>query len=225
MKTTTFLLTAAATAGIASMATAASELQLDVNALIVSVDNSGMADLDSAVARGSSGFSTTYTGSITMNDGPLSDLAGILCDGVPFAVTGSLNDFTGSIDFVNGQVAGGSFTVEVVETGGEINTYSAQIASGIGAINTQAGQGFQIDGLTFAGMFSSGTFAGVDVSRWFEAQPLPGSFLTFQFEPNADGVDTDTDIDIFVVVPLPAGGAIASVALIGLAGVRRRRLA
>lgn len=221
MKTTPLLLAAAATAGFASISSAAVELQIDVNSLVVSVDNGG----DGGESfRGNGSFGTNYTGSISMNDGPQSVLAGLLCDGMPLGVSGTLTDFTGTINFTNGEVDGGSFTVEVMESGGGTNTYSADIGT-VGSIKEQAGQGFQIDGLTFNGMFSSDTFAGADVTRWNEAEPLPGSFLTFQFEPGADGVDDETDIDIFVVVPLPAGGAMASAALIGLAGVRRRRLA
>jgi hypothetical protein len=212
MKTTTFLFAAAAAAGLATAAHADTELQIDVNSLVVSTSG------------GSGSFGADFTGSLEMNDGPESNLAGLLCDGMPLGIDGTLSDFSGTINLQNGTVSGGSFTIEVTESGGGTNSYMAQIASGVGSVEPQAGQGFQIDGLTFQGMFSSDTFAGADVSPWFGAQPLPGSFLTFQFEPNANGVDDETDIDIFVVIPLPAGGAMASAALVGLAGVRRRRL-
>jgi hypothetical protein len=228
--------TAFVAAGTSSAALGANELQLDVNSLtaqavgvMAASPNQQRVGYDSSMvgyeaARGS-GFGVGYTGSVTMVDDSNSMLAQILCDGNPLAISGSLTDFTGQINFVNGQVDGGSFTVTVLESDGvTTNSYAASIRSGIGFIKTQAGQGFSIDGLTFEGMFSSDTFAGVDVSRWNAAEPLIGSFIQFQFDPNANGVDTDTDIDIFVVVPLPAGGALATIGLVGLAGVRRRRM-
>jgi|GEM_PF-1594613 len=234
---TGLITTAFVAAGAASTAMAGNELQIDVNSLTVQTVAAPSTQIDSNqlgytadmmgadVARGTGGFGTSYTGSITMSDDSNSVLTQILCDGNPLAVSGTLSDFTGQIDFVDGQVDGGTFTVTVVESDGvTMNTYSADIRSGAGFIKTQAGQGFSIDGLTFMGMFSSDVFAGVDVSRWNEAEPLSGSFIQFQFDPNADGVDTETDIDIFIVVPLPAGGALATVGLVGLAGVRRRRL-
>ena len=220
----------------ASMVLASNELQIDVNSLRVQVmdngftgptasDSTGFA-LGDAVTRGGA-FGTTFTGSISMADDATSNLAGLLCDGVPLLSTGSLFDFTGQIDFVGGVVNGGSFTVTVLESDlVTMNSYTASIAQGVGQINTQAGQGFSIDGLTFAGMFSSSIFSGVDVSRWDDAEPLFGSFIQFQFNPNANGVDDETDIDIFVVVPLPTAPALAGVGLAGmLLGVRRRRLA
>ncbi len=193
----------------AGVASATIELQIDVNAL-------------TAAASGP-GFDENFTGSVDLSDNGNSALAGILIDGVQQAFAGTLNDFTGTINLNNGDVTGGSFTVAVLESDNvTINTYSATISSGAGDVNSQAGQGFNIDGLTFQGMFSSSTFAGVDVSAWFDAQPLTGSFLQFAFNPNMQGVDTQSDIDIFVTVPLPAGGAMAFVGLAGLASVRRR---
>lgn len=206
----TLAMTAAAVAMLAGagVASATTELQIDVNAL---------------TATAGPGFSTSYTGNVTLTTNVNSMLAGMLIDGVGQSFNGTLDDFNGTINLVNGAVTGGSFSVDVLESDAvTVNTYSASIMSGAGAVGTQAGQGFTIDGLTFAGAFTSATFAGVDVSPWFNAQPLTGSFLQFAFSPDAQGVDTQSDIDIFVTVPLPAGGAMAFVGLAGLAGVRRR---
>ena len=180
-------------------------------------------DVNALTATAGPGFSTSYTGNVVLSTNMNSMLAGMLIDGVGQTVTGTLNDFNGMININNGMVTGGSFTVEVLESDAmTTNTYSATIVGGSGSVGTQAGQGFTIDGLTFAGAFSSSTFAGVDVSPWFAAQPLVGSFLQFAFNPNAAGVDIQSDIDIYATVPLPAGGAMAFVGLAGLAGVRRR---
>jgi hypothetical protein len=205
-----FVATAAALALLAGagVASATQVLQIDVNAL---------------TATAAPGFSVGYTGSVDLTTNANTELAGILINGANQSISGTLDGFTGTIELVNGDVAGGSFAVSVLEADMmTVNTYSATISGAEGSVNTQAGQGFSIDGLTFAGTFSSAVFAGVDVSDWFDAQPLTGSFLQFAFNPNAMGVDGDSDIDIFVVVPLPAGGAMAFAGLAGLASVRRR---
>jgi len=230
-------------AAFASVAYGGRELQIDVNSLTTSVMDAmpGAAgstfEVDSYVANNvdgsggtprGGGFGLDFTGSISMTDDATSILAGVLIDGMSQSINGTLSTFSGQIDFVNGDVDGGNFTVTVLENDGiTLNSYTAQITQGVGDISTQAGAPgqFSIDGLTFEGFFSSDVFAGVDVSDWNEAEPLIGSFIQFKFAPNASGVDTDSDIDIFVVIPLPAGGALASAGLIGLLGVRRRRMA
>ncbi len=210
LNTKKFAATAAGIAMLAgaSMASATTQLQIDVNSL---------------TATAGAGFGTSYTGAVNFTKNVNSDLAGILIDGVGQTSTGTLDTFTGTINLVGGMVTGGSFAVTVLESDAvTFNTYSATIAGGAGQVNTQAGQGFSIDGLTFNGAFTSAVFSGVDVTPWFNNQPLTGSFIHFAFNPNAMGVDTDSDIDIFVTVPLPAGGAMAFAGLAGLAGVRRR---
>jgi len=231
---------------VAMFATAAfggRELQIDVNSLTTTVMGGGIGmtpdsfsvdpsvsdtfESTGATPRGG-GFGLDFTGSISMAHDASSILAGVLIDGLSQSINGTLSAFSGQIDFVNGDVDGGQFTVTVLENDAvTMNTYTAQIMSGEGQINSQAGEPgqFSIDGLTFEGYFSSNLFAGVDVTDWNESEPLIGSFIEFKFAPNASGVDTDTDIDIFVIVPLPAGGALATVGLVGLAGVRRRRMA
>ena len=192
----------------ASTANATQVLQIDVNSL---------------TSTAGPGFDTNYTGDVTLSTNGNSELAGILIGGVNQGITGTLSDFVGTISLVNGMVMGGSIMIDVLESDAmTMNTYAASIVSGIGQVNTQAGQGFSIDGLTFDGSFTSTTFAGVDVTKWFDAMPLRGSFLEFAFSPDDQGVDSDADIDVFVTVPLPAGGALAFAGLAGIAGVRRR---
>jgi len=187
-------------ASAASAGLPVNELQIDVNAFTTTVNDPPFDVSD--------GENNIYTGSITMSDDADSELAGILIDGGNQAISGELMSFTGQIDFVNGFVDGGWFDIEVLEDDGTtINVYSAVIDDSEGRINDQAGQGFSIDGLTHTGTFTSATFSGVDITDWFEDQPLPGSFLKFQFEPGeaigrgTKGMlqDTDTDIDVFVL--------------------------
>jgi len=178
---------------------------------------------DALTATAGPGFDDSYTGTVDLTTNSNTGLAGILINGVGQSFAGTLDAFSGSIELDGGMVDGGSFSVSVLEADNvTVNTYSASIVSGEGQVNPQAGQGFSIDGLTFQGAFTSSVFAGIDVSDWFDAQPLPGSFIQFAFNPNAQGVDPDSDVDIFVTVPLPAGGAMAFAGLAGLASVRRR---
>jgi hypothetical protein len=182
-------------------------------------------DLNSLTATASSaGFSTGFTGTISLAHDANSTLNGVKIDGTSQTIGAGfvLSSLSGSITTVAGAVTGGSFSVSVFD-GFTTDTYSASIVAGSGSINSQAGQGFTIDGLTFSGFFSSSSFAGVDVTLWDSNEPLTGSFLNFAFDPGAGTTDSDADLDVFVVVPLPASGGLCLAGLLGLAGARRRR--
>jgi len=129
--------------------------------------------------------------------------------------------FTGEINFASGVVTGGFLSLSVTDTI-TTDTFDADIVAQSGQISAQADQGFFIDGLLFSGLFSGLSFAGVDVSDWFNAQPLTGSFLQFEFSPDEGGSDRDTDLDIFVIVPAPGPAAALGLAL-GAGALRRRR--
>ena len=184
-------------------------LQFDLNSL-------------SSQARGPGGGNAPFngvnhTGAVVLASTANSTLAEILIDGASQNIAqGQLQSFSGTINLANGMVMGGgiSFTL----TGGE--TFTAQIQSGVGQVNTQAGQGFRIDGLLTNVALSADPFGGVSVTPFFNAQPLEGAFLNFAFSPNANGFDPVTSLDIFVV-PGPATGAVF--ALGGVFGLRRRR--
>lgn len=196
-------------AGLAAPADAAFELQIDINSLTATY---------APTAGGS--FSTSASGTILLTHDANSNLAGLKTDGAAQPVNATLASFSGTIDLVGGVVVGGRLSV-ILSDG---SRYLTSIAQGSGSVSSQAGQGFLLDGLTFSGAFTglvSGTdFGGVDVSG-LGTSDLPGSFLTFAFNPDAQGVDTDTDIDIWVV-PSPAGVALFGVAG-GFVGLRRRR--
>lgn len=199
----------------ASNVLAVTEVQIDVNSLSV----------QSQVSDGAGGWlnaafgGTTHTGRLVLSDDANSVLAGVLLNNTTQTLSSSLASFAGVINLVGGVVMGGSLSVTNLDG----SSYTASIVSGIGTVNVQVGQGFQIDGLTFAGLFSGPLFAGVDVSPFFSVQPLFGSLLNFAFSPDAGGHDADSDIDIWATIPLPASGGLAALGLAGLAGVRRRR--
>lgn len=196
---------------VAGGAFAATELQLDLNA--IEAQSANAAGMDAAFGG------LDHTGSIMLSSGVDTELAGLLIDGVPQGVTlGRLSNLTGQIDFVSGNVTGGDLTVTLDD--GE--TFNADIQNGVGSIQFQAGEGFSIDGLLSSTTFSSDMFAGVDISRWFDAQPLPGSFITFAFDPDSTGFSSNTSTDVFIIVPSPLAGGMAGLGLFGLA-VRRRR--
>lgn len=222
MKIRHVILAVGALASAAAAASAATQLLIDVNGLAA----------QATLANGANGFGgLTHTGSITLSKDNNSVLAGVAIDGINQAITPGLSmNFAGVINLVNGQVTGGSFMISMSDG----SSYSASIASGVGAVATQAGQGFQIDGLTFNGLFNDSglpgfvdRFAGVNISPWAIGEPLAGSFLHFAFRPDASGRDADTDTDIFVVTSIPAPMAVTAgmFGLAAVAGVRRRRTA
>lgn len=206
------ILAAAAVLGASGAASAVPlELFIDVNTLSASF--SGTWD-----TGGGAGVSATGSVSITTN--MLSSLNDVRIDGVTQAISASLTTFTATINLVNGGVTGGSIST----SNSDGTSYTALIRNGFGDVSVQSGQGWSIDGLTFDGFFANASYAGVDVTPWFNAQPDNGSFLNFAFNPGANGTGTDnnTDVDLYVLVPMPAAAGLGLAGLAGL-GIRRRR--
>jgi hypothetical protein len=209
------LLAVGTTMCLAAGAATAATIQIDVNGLRVATNGGGM-------------FSTTHTGALNMTNDANATFNGFKINGVDQGVSAAwvLSNFVGTMNLSNGVVTGGTFEVSVTNAS-VVNTYSASFVNGAGSVNTQAGQGFTIDDLTFNGMFSGSTFAGVDINAWTGAN-LNGSMLLFGFRPGANGVDNDTDIDIYVdsatVIPLPAGAGLSLAGLAAIGCLRRRRV-
>jgi hypothetical protein len=193
-------------------------LQLDLNGL-------GIHARDSAGGLSSFG-GLTHTGSVEIFFAPgVSMLAGVLSNANPpgpfvdQGFNGSLTNIVGSIMLNNGQVTGGSLSVEVNGASADPDYYTALVMPNSGAVHTFVGGGFTIEGLTFQGMFDDSSFGNVDVTPWMGGS-LSGSFLQFNFSPNASGSGF-ADIDAFVVAPAP--GSLVGLGLGGLALARRRR--
>lgn len=211
------LLTASAALAMAGSAMAITELQIDINALRASARFA-----DNSMGFGGIG----HTGNVFLSSTGTTNLAGVLIDGSPQPiVAGQLMTLSGVINLVNGMVMGGN--IDITLNNGD--TFTTDIQSGFGQVQFQAGQGFSIDGLTENGFFSSNSFAGVNVSTWYNDQPLEGSFIEFAFGPNGMGIDNDTNLDIFLPaeedrpeIPAPLAGTLAGLGLLGL-GARRRR--
>jgi len=224
------LVTALVAIATASRASADTELQFDVNSISTRISSNSTGDP----------FSESFTGSLRLGHDSDSFLAGVLIDGASQAFDDARGDgsgwglshFSAKINLDHGMVVGGYLYLEVEQfsdgrSDGVTNTYEADIISGAGRINHQAGQGYAIDGLTINGMFSDSTFAGIDISRWFGLQPLIGSFLNFSFDPGDDpfGTDQSSHIDIFVTVPLPTSVFLGVAGVAILPFLRPRRLA
>jgi hypothetical protein len=213
---------------VGATANAAMTLQFDVNGIAVQAQNS--AGTNSSF--GGLSHTLSHTGSVNFNFSSgitrLVDIAVANGNGVPQSqgFTGSLVDFDGHINMVNGQVTGGN--IQITVNGGD--TYSASITPNVGAVSNFVGGGYKIEGLTFNGMFSDAMFGNVNVSEWFNSQGLTGllgSFLQFNFNPNAAGASY-ADMDIFVnaqVIPLPpaAWTGVATLSGLMVAGYIRRR--
>ncbi|MCC5787763.1 MAG: PEP-CTERM sorting domain-containing protein [Phycisphaerales bacterium] len=197
-------------AALGAQASAASLLQLDVNVLT--------AQARDAAGANSAFGGTTHTGSIAFNANPNSVLNELFIDGSNQNIAnGQLSTFTGVIELVNGQVSGGSLSMTLNNS----DTFNADIVAGQGQVTDISGfGGFFIDGLITSAFFNANSFAGVDITTFFDQQPLSGSFVNFQFNPNVNGRSNNTDIDIFVV---PAPASMALLGLGGLVATRRRR--
>lgn len=214
----------ALTASLAAAATASASpvLQFDVNQFHIQAFNA------SNVASPFGGL--THTGSIQFSNGQ-GVLNGIFIQTTPngnFANAGfsgfSLTTFDGQINLVNGHVTGGNIVIGLNNG----DSYICNIAANSGAVSTFIGGGFKVEGLTRAGFFNDAQFGNVSVAPWFNAQGLNGllgSFLQFNFSPNAQG-SSNADMDYFVdavTVPLPAAAWTGLATLAGVMVVRRIR--
>lgn len=218
-------------AGLATVLCAAAAASAD-NSLHLDVNGAAFQIHDGSGANSAFG-GLGHTGSIVFSFAPgTTQLVGIDTQNGSNApvnqnFSGSLTNFTGTINLVNGQVTGGNLSVQVNGS----DSYSASITPNIGSVSMFVGGGFKVEGLTFNGMFSGPNFGNVDVSPWFNSQGpggLLGSFLQFNFNPDASGAGF-SDMDVFVrpqVIPVPpaAWTGIATLAGVMAAGyVRRRR--
>ncbi len=209
-------------AGVAGLLSAASVanadplLQFDVNSFNVGTTNS--AGLGSAFGG------LTHTGSVNFSVIPqVTVLNGMFGNGpgggplTNLGFNGSLSNFTGHIDMVNGQITGGSVTLSV---NGGTDSYTTDIQNA-GHVEAYIGGGFKIEGLMYHGAFTDSQFGNVNVSNWFN-QTLVGSFLQFNWLPDENGRGSG-DMDIFVdVVPLPAGVWMGLATMGGVAFYRRK---
>jgi len=220
------LIAAGLVAGIAGSAMAGTEIQLDVNGL-------------TAVAAGST-FNSSFTGTLTLSGDTNSSLAAVLKDssnaaGFSGPYTGAALSFSAVFSFAAGNISGIGITVGV-DTNADTfidDVYTTSVLGGVGNIDPDAGLtgGWVVTAKTTQGSFNGSTYAGVDVSEFF-GMLVPGNFINFKINGSLingmSRTDSDVDIDIFArtsVIPLPSAVGMASVGLIGVAGIRRRRLA
>lgn len=218
------LLAAGLVAGLAGSAMAGTEVQLDVNGL-------------TAVAAGNT-FNSSFTGTLTLSGDANSSLQSILKDGAAAAgftgpYTGAALSFSAVFSFAGGNISGVGITVGV-DTNADTfidDIYSTSVLAGVGNIDPDAGVpgGWVVTARTTQGSFNAATYAGVDVSEFF-GMLVPGNFINFKINSSAINgatrTDSDVDIDIFArtsIIPLPSAVGMASVGLISIAGVRRRR--
>lgn len=209
----TYGLACALVAGLSAASAQATFIHFDINA--ISVDAGEAFDGES------------HSGTLDLSASADSSLNAIELDGVGHALGAGLNALDGEIVLLNGQVIGGY----IAFTAGDGAEYLATIGSGAGAVDTQAGRGFRVDGLTHDGLLDNlvgGTsFAGVNVGKMVplgEPILLDGSFLLHGYGPNGDGLDGFVDLDVYADAPVPAPGPAAlGVCAVALGGTRRRR--
>jgi hypothetical protein len=208
--------------GLCAPVLAAPTLQFDVNSIGVQVTGAGGAN--------SSFGGLSHTGAINFSLQASTRLEGVFMQSVasgPFVnqgFSGSISNFTGTVNLNGGIVTGGNIALSV---NGNSDTYTALIVPNVGRVKTYVGGGFTVQGLTFQGSFTDNAFGNVNVAPWFAANGgLFGSFLQFNFDPSPTGAGS-ADMDIFVdAVPLPPAAWAGLSTLAGIATVqwaRRRR--
>ena len=208
--------------GAAGAACATPVLQFDVNQFAVQSFNSAGA----AVAFGG----MSHTGSLQFSNGQ-GILNGIFVQTTPngnFVNAGfsgfNLTTFDGQINLVNGMVTGGNIVLRINNG----DQFTCNITPNSGSVTNFVGGGFKIEGLSHNGLFNDATFGNVNVSPWFGSQGaagLLGSFLQFNFNPNAQGV-ANSDMDYFVdasTVPLPLAAWTGFATIAGALAVGRLR--
>lgn len=161
----------------------------------------------------------THSGTVVFSTGPATVLQEVSINGLPQNLSAIIvSTFTASIDLGLGTVLGGQVQITLPTA----ETFSCEIISGVGFVSVAPGGGFMIDNsLLFNGLFNSSSFAGVDVSQWFNAQPLTGAAISaFVFNIPLRGDAEGADFS--VIVPAPGSGAALASGLLGL-GLRRRR--
>lgn len=205
IRTLTALTATAGVFALASAASAATELSIDLNDFTVTSGGSnGVVD--------------------TLNFGTDDDTAitEIRLDGDPAATFTSGVDVSGSLSLGAGNtVTGGSFTL--VGEGG-----SSYTVSNVSGQWVDSGNAIEISlFLNGTGEFDSDTFEGVDVSD-FSNNALPVSIIGFNFDrelfSTIGAVDEDASIDLLTVVPSPTA-ATAGLGLMGVLALGKRRKA
>lgn len=161
----------------------------------------------------------THSGTLLFTSNAATQLDDVSINGVSQAITPmSLYYFTASIRLGFGVVIGGELSL-VLNTG---ELFSCEILSGIGFVSVAPSGGFVIDNtILFNGLFSTSTFASVDVSPWFNAQPLNGTSISpfvFNILRGDDGEGAEFSV---ILVPAPGSGAAVAFGLLAF-GPRRR---
>jgi hypothetical protein len=216
-------ISAAAMLAAGSVVSATPVLQMDLNSFGTQATNSAGAN--------SAFGGLSHTGAVKFSIGA-GVLNGIFIQAVangPFANANfagfTLTGFSGQVNLNNGAVTGGNILVTINNN----DTYACNIAGGSGGVSNYVGGGFKIEALTASGFFNDSQFGNVNVNPWFSAQGLNGligSFLQFNFAPNATG-SASSDMDLFVdvptLVPLPPAAWAGLATLGGMVIARRLR--
>jgi hypothetical protein len=205
-----------------SVASATPVLQFDVNSFAAQAQNAGGSNTPFG-GLSHSGKVAFTAGAGTLNGIFIQNVLNGPFQNANLGAAFSLSTFSGEILLNNGQVTGGNITL-TINNG---DSYTCNISPNSGLVTTFVGGGFKIEALTQGGMFSDSVFGNVNVAPWFNTQGigggLPGSFLQFNFTPNASGAAT-ADMDLFVdvsVIPLPPAAWMGLSTLCGIVAVRR----
>ena len=205
---------AAGTFAFAGVASAQTELKVDLNDFTVTSSSSTGGEVDTLT------FGTDADTAITE----------ILIDGNPVSEFDNTVTFSGQINLnpddstseIDGTVGSGSFTL----TGAGGTNLTVDFVNGR---YMDSGNGIQVVFfLNGQSSFDADTFEGVDIGRFGNSSGLPTSLIGFFFDrelfTTAGYVDDDASFDFMVTIPSPTA-ATAGLGLMGVLALGKRRKA
>jgi len=215
------------------------DLQLNLSGVTIQAENaSGTMNVPFT--------SSSFSGKLVFGSSNSSTLA-VGIDSTPqSSYNGTIIGFNGEVTLSSGKIAGGQMSVLVQNPDTSVDVYSYNVVNNSGSVSRPASpsafasQGYSLSGLTSDGLLSDANFGGVDVSTWFNQQPLEGSFLQFNYHPDSAGFDNNSSVNITAIgtisslnlpaVPLPRSVWAGALLMFGFGGWRklttwRRRLA
>ena len=185
---------------VGSMLCAASAMADTVSILGFQIES---MSIQGKLANGTNGFTGVHdTGDLILK-ATARTAAEVDIDGVTQETLASRNapttfDLSGDIQLGNGLITGGIITL-IAHNPSSTDTYQFDIAPWSGSlVKVPFVNDYLLAGLTYNGIFSSGSFGGVDVNFWKDQQPVLGSFLQFNYNPTSTGADTSANLDVAV---------------------------
>jgi len=180
--------------------------------------------------------SATFTGALVFGLDSDSSMSVAIDSTNQANFAGTIIGLNGTVNLTSGQITSGMMSVLVQNPDSSVDQYAYDVVTGSGSVSRPsqpsafAIQGYSLSGLTSDGIFTDANFGGVDISSWFNQQPVEGSFLQFNYHPNAAGYDNNANVNVTAAafvssplapVPLPRSAWAGGFLLMGFGAWRK----